>query len=142
MGFMLMLSCIVWSFLMVFFCTVHTWALCLPPNQWLWNLYFTTSPTKLLVLNTLFFVTIRVVSGNLLRIYIQETLLISKKFIVFFTSKSDIIWTFTFFFISFISLSCERVSPSYSSTTRLIFWSVLIISFFILMYSLIFDSHF
>ena len=55
-------------------------ALCLPLYQWFWNLYCTNNNllAKYIVLSNI----ISVASDNILRICIQEPLLISKKFIV------------------------------------------------------------
>ena len=60
--------------------TVRTLALCLLSDQWFWNLHFNNNNiiAKCIVLSNI----ISVVSDNILRICIQEPLLISKKFIV------------------------------------------------------------
>ena len=60
--------------------TVHTLALCLPLDQWLWRLYCTNNYmiAKYIVLSNI----ITVLPGSILRICTQEPLLILKKFIV------------------------------------------------------------
>ena len=61
-------------------------ALCLPSDQWFWNLYFTNNNViaKHIVLSNI----ISIVSDNILRICIQEPLLISKKIIVLLHTSS------------------------------------------------------
>ena len=65
---------------------MRTLALCLPPDQWFWNLYFTNNniTVKYIVFSNI----ISVASDNILRICVQGPLLIPKKFIVLFHTLS------------------------------------------------------
>ena len=66
--------------LTLIYCPYLCFALCLPSDQWFSNLYCTNNNiiAKYIVLSNI----ISVVSDNILRICIQETLLTSKKIIV------------------------------------------------------------
>ena len=72
--------------LTLIYCPYLCFALCLPSDQWFSNLYCTNNNiiAKYIVLSNI----ISVVSDNILRICIQEPLLISKKIIVLFHTLS------------------------------------------------------
>ena len=67
--------------LTLIYCPYLCFALCLPSNQWFWNLYCTNKNmiAEYIVLSNI----ISVVSNNILRICIQEPLLILKKLFLF-----------------------------------------------------------